>query len=150
VKLILASFYLLSAYNLFAQAVPPDVAQRRILALESAWSQAEAAKDASALSILLAPEAMFVDYDGSLMNREAFLKSMQAPSASIAHITNESVTVRLFGAIAIVNGIYRKSGVRDGKHFRLRARFMDTWMQHGESWVCVASQSTLISHEQLP
>lgn len=148
-KLLLSVLCMLGTYSV-AQEAKPDVVQRRILALESAWSQAQAEKDASALEILLAPDAMFVDYDGSLINREIFLKTMQAPSQSISRIVNEPMFVRSFGNIALVNGTYRKTGVKGGKHYTLRARFIDIWIQHGEKWTCISSQSTLISHDQLP
>jgi hypothetical protein len=46
----------------------------------------------------------------------------------------------------VVIGIYREQGVRNGKAYVLRDRFVDTWVERSGSWICVASQSTLMTH----
>ena len=35
--------------------------------------------------------------------------------------------------------------MRKGKPYALLERFTDTWVLRGDSWLCVASQSTLMS-----
>jgi ketosteroid isomerase-like protein len=124
----------------------PDAEQTRILTMENAWNQAVQQKDAAALEMLLAPDLIYVEYDGMLMNKEEFLASVRSPSLQPQRIVNESTKVRLFGAVAVVNGVYRESALKNGKPYTLRERFTDTWVRRGESWVCVASQSTLILH----
>jgi hypothetical protein len=57
---------------------------------------------------------------------------------------NESMSVHLYRAVAVVNGVCRESGVKNGKPYSVRMRFTDTWVRRNESWICVASQSTLI------
>src|SRR5437879_12815675 len=49
----------------------------RIIALESAWDQAEQNKDAAALANLLADNLVYVDYDGSISNKQQFLGSIK-------------------------------------------------------------------------
>ncbi len=124
----------------------PDAEEARILTLENAWNQAVQQKDAAALKMLLAPELVFVDYDGTLMDKAAYLTSIQAPSSHPARIFNEDMNVRIFGAVAIVSGVCRETGVKNGKPYAIRMRFTDTWLRRGDSWICVASHSTLTSH----
>ncbi|HTU40781.1 MAG TPA: nuclear transport factor 2 family protein [Candidatus Aquilonibacter sp.] len=131
----------------FAQsAAEVEREHSRIIALENAWNQATQQKDSAALTMLLAPELVYVEYDGSLMGKAQYMASVQSPLVHPARIASESMTVHFYGDIAVVNGVYRESGAKDGKSYILRERFTDTWIHRNESWMCVASQSTLISH----
>jgi uncharacterized protein DUF4440 len=60
-----------------------------------------------------------------------------------AQIVSESMHVHLYGTVAVVNGVYRETGLKNGKPYQLRERFTDTWIRLGNSWQCVASHSTL-------
>jgi ketosteroid isomerase-like protein len=122
----------------------PAAEQSRILALENAWNQAVQQKNRSALELLLAQELTYVDYDGELMDKARYLTSVQSQTLQPGRIVSESMSVHLYGAVAVVNGVYRESGARNDKPYLLKERFTDTWVRRGESWVCVASQSTLI------
>lgn len=138
---------LLAAPRLDAQnEAQSDPEQARILTLENAWNQAVQQKDPRALKLLLAPDLVYVEYDGTLMDKTRYLASVQSPSLLPVRIVNESTTVRLYGAVAVVNGVCREDGVKNGKPFTLRERFMDTWIRRGNDWVCVASESTLMPH----
>jgi ketosteroid isomerase-like protein len=144
-KLLATALMLLAAPALGAQnGVRLDPEQARILTLENAWNQAVQQKDASALNMLLAPDLIYVEYDGTLMNKAQYLASVQSPVLLPARIVNESTNVRLYGAVAIVNGVCREDGLKNGKPYTLRERFTDTWIRRGDNWVCVASESTLI------
>jgi ketosteroid isomerase-like protein len=146
-KLLFMMLALLAAPRLGAQSeAPPDPEQARILTLENAWNQAVQQKDARALKMLLAPDLIYVEYDGTLMDKTQYLASVQSPTLQPVRIVNESTTVRLYGAVAVVNGVCREDGVKNGKPFTLRERFTDTWIRRGNDWVCVASESTLMPH----
>ena len=119
----------------------------RILALETAWNHAEESKDAAALDQLLAASLVYVDYDGSIMNKKEFLASIQQESLHPAQITNEQMTAKVYGEAAVVTGVYREKGTSKGKPYQRRGRFTDTWVRQEGTWQCVASQSTLISHQ---
>jgi len=138
-------FALLAATPLLAQNSSQSAAEEaRILNLENAWNQAQGQKDGSALRMLLGPELVYVDYDGKLMDKAEYLAKVQAPSLQPAKLVNESMHVQLYGAVAIVSGVCHETGVKNGKAYSVRMRFTDTWIRHSESWMCVASHSTLI------
>ena len=124
----------------------PDAEQTKILALENAWNQAEEHKDVKALESLLDPTLVYIDYDGSIMNKAQFIASVQAPALHPEQIVNESMTAHVYGDSAVVTGVYREKGSNAGKPYLRRGRFTDTWVYQANTWVCVASQSTLISH----
>jgi ketosteroid isomerase-like protein len=128
---------------MFGQA---DVEQSKILALENAWNQAEEHKDIKALESLLDRTLVYVDYDGSIMDKAQFIASVKAPELHPSQIVNESMAAHVYGDSAVVTGIYRESGLRAGKPYSRRGRFTDTWVYQAGAWSCVASQSTLIAH----
>src|SRR5271163_2668297 len=137
----------LEAPRFSAQSIAqPDTEQARILTLENAWNQAVQQKDAAALKMLLAPDLIYVDYEGALMNKAEYLASVRSTALKPARIMNESMNVHFYGAVAVVNGVCRESGTKNGKPYALRERFTDTWVRRGDSWVAVASQSTLTPH----
>ena len=143
----LALIVLLLSAHLTAQAVDKSDGDRsRILALENAWNQAVREKDTPALKLLLGPELVYVDYDGTLMDKTQYLASVQSQTMQPERIVSEAMNVHLYGAAAVVEGIYRETGEKNGKPYTLRERFSDTWIRRNESWECVASHSTLINH----
>jgi len=131
--------------SMCAVAMAQDAEKSRIVALENAWNLAEEKKDVKALDELLGKNMVYVDYDGSIMNKEQFLESVRRPALHPEQIVNESTTVYVYGAAAVVTGTYREKGVDKGKAYLRRGRFTDTWVYENGTWQCVASQSTLMS-----
>lgn len=129
------------------QATRPNGEEGRIIALESAWDQAEQNKDAAALANLLADSIVYVDYDGSISTKQQFLADVKSPDVTGEQINNEGVIVHLYGNnVAVSTGIYRDKGMEKGKPFSRRGRFTNVWLNHNGKWECIASQSTLITH----
>jgi len=139
---------LLSASLITVGQNAPDADSERtkILALENAWNQAEEHKDVKALDGLLASSLVYIDYDGTAMDKAQFIASIKAPSLHPEQIVNESMTAYVYRDSAVVTGVYREKGVNRGKPYLRRGRFTDTWVKQNATWVCAASQSTLISH----
>jgi len=128
------------------EAAHGDSERTKILALENTWKQAEQNNDTKALEGLLSSTLVYIDYDGSLMDKAKFMTSVKARSLHPEQIVNESMTANKYGDSAVVTGIYREKGVRNGKPYSRRGRFTDTWVNQGGTWVCASSQSTLISN----
>ena len=122
-----------------------DYQKSRIVALENMWNEAEARRDSSAISGLLADSFAYTDSDGSFMNKKQFLDSVNAPaSREPDQIVNNSMSVQIYGGTAVVTGTYLEKGVSKGKSYSRHGRFTDTWAQQNGAWMCVASQETLI------
>lgn len=123
----------------------PDEIQIR--QLERAWNQSEAKQEVKAVSDLVADSLVYVDYDGSIMNKAEYMKWVAAPQQKADHLYDEGLTVQVYGNAAVVNGIYRETGTNKGKAYVIRSRFTDTWIRRNNTWQCVASQSTLIPNK---
>jgi hypothetical protein len=146
-RILTAILLLLTAMATVAQTpAQPDAEQTKILALENAWNRAEETKDSKALETLLDSTLVYIDYDGTLMDKAQFIASVKQPALHPEQIVNESMTAHLYAGSAVVTGVYREKGVNHGKPYLRRGRFTDTWVYRDNAWVCVASQSTLILH----
>jgi ketosteroid isomerase-like protein len=119
--------------------------ESRILLLENAWNKAEQRRDIQALDQLLAASLAYTDYDGSFYTKEQFLDSVRNAAEAMASLVNEQVSVHAYESSAVVTGMYREKGTVKGKPYTRRGRFTDTWVKQNGAWLCVASQSTLIS-----
>lgn len=147
-RILTAILLLLTARATASAQTPaqPDAEQTKILALENAWNRAEETKDSKALETLLDSTLVYIDYDGTLMDKAQFIASVKQPALHPEQIVNESMTAHLYAGSAVVTGVYREKGVNHGKPYLRRGRFTDTWVYRDNAWVCVASQSTLILH----
>jgi len=112
----------------------------KILALEHAWNQAEAFKDLKALDAILDNAIVYVDSDGTLMNKSEFLAHVK--SAHLQQVVTQSMAVELFGRTAIVTGTYQAKEFQNGRAVVRRGRFLDAWVAKGSEWVCVAAEAT--------
>jgi hypothetical protein len=125
-----------------AQEKDQNIAGPKILALERAWNLAESAGDLKALDALFDNELIYVDVDGSLMNKTQFLAHMK--STHPQQVITELMTVQVFDDTAIVNGSYRSNELKNGKPIVRRGRFTDTWVYKNFTWVCITAQATPI------
>lgn len=118
--------------------------ETQLIQLERSWNQAEMGRDPGALASLFDDALVYVDYDGSLMNKAEYLRSVADPASKPDHLYDEGMKARLYGNAGVVSGVYRETGSTKGKPYTRRARFTDTWIKQNGQWKCVASQSTLI------
>jgi ketosteroid isomerase-like protein len=118
----------------------------RILALESAWNQAEVQHDARAMSMLLAETFTYTDTDGRFMDRSQWLNLVAKGADQYDQLGDNGIEVHFYGDVAIVTGGYRER-IKSKKNSVIRGgRFTDIWLQQQGQWKCIASQATLISH----
>ena len=78
--------------------------------------------------------------DGVWHERASFLKQMRAP-ARLRGASYDDVRVRLFGAVALVHGLF-EGVAADGR--TSRARYTDVYLWNGAEWRLVNGQNTLV------
>ena len=118
----------------------------RIIALESAWNQAEVQHDARAMSMLLAETFEYTDDDGHFMNKSQWLAHIRNGVDHYEQLGNSGMAVHLYGNVAVATGIYQDKIREKGKVVARSGRFTDIWILQNGEWKCVASQATLISY----
>jgi len=113
--------------------------------MEKAWNQAYKSRDGKALGTILHDSVVLVNDDGTLASKSGFLSEInKAKPSENQQADPESITVRVFGNVAIATGVFRQKGVENGKSFVRRNRFIDTWIRSGDSWQCVSASATPI------
>jgi ketosteroid isomerase-like protein len=121
--------------------------ESKIIAMEKAWNQAYKFRDKKALGEILHDSIVLVNDDGSLQSKSVFLASVDAAAPSDEQQAEpESISVRVFGDVAIASGVFREKGVENGKAYVRRNRFVDTWINRNGLWVCVAASATPMLH----
>ena len=132
---------------LFSMQESADSAvQTKIVALEKAWNQAYKMGDTRSLDSLLDDHVVLINDDGSTQTKSQFLASIKGPTAEEQQVAPESISVRVFGDTATATGVFRAKGAEHGKHYERRERFVDTWINKGGRWVCIASNATPVLH----
>lgn len=143
---ILSILLLLLAGNMTVHAQKkPSSEESKLIALENVWNQAQLHHDAQALDSLVSDTFVFVDTDGTVMNKAEFLKDIQDPGFQATLISNADVKAHVYQTAAVVYGGYRAKGTYKGKAFDHYGRFTDTWVFKNDQWQCVASHTSLVS-----
>jgi len=122
----------------------------KIIALEKAWNQAYKLGDRHALDGILDEQIVLINDDGSVQTKAEFLASIKKTNSSSSsqdqQVAPESISVHLYGNTAIATGVFRAKGVQGGKPYVRRERFVDTWVNKGGTWVCVATNAIPVLH----
>ncbi|MBV9623730.1 MAG: nuclear transport factor 2 family protein [Acidobacteria bacterium] len=126
----------------------PRADESKLIALENAWNQAQLQHDANALQELVSDEFVYTDYDGTVMNKAAFMADLRNQDYRAVLVTNEQVRVIPYPGLAIVIGTYHTKGTYKGHHFEHWGRFTDTWIYTAYKWQCVASHTNLIENKK--
>jgi ketosteroid isomerase-like protein len=127
-----------------AQNVPGSDVESKILALESAWNQAVETRDTKALDAIFDNGLVYVENDGRVMTKGEYLAGVKKSNESPNRVSTEKMSAQIWGPTAIVTGIYHEKGVLRGKAYSRHGRFIDTWVFKNGTWMCVATQATLL------
>jgi ketosteroid isomerase-like protein len=129
-----------------AQSETNSAIQSKIIALEKAWNQAYKLGDTRALDGILDDQIVLINDDGSVQTKAEFLANVQPAKSQEQQVAPETMSVRVFGNTAVATGVFRAKGVEAGKPYVRRERFVDTWVDKGGKWVCVATNATPVLH----
>jgi len=109
-----------------------------LLALNADYIRAVQASDVGRFEELLANDFLCTQSDGSLLNRDDFLRQA-AVAAGISNLEAHDVNVRLMGEIAIVHA--RTTFVTPDGRPR-SGRYTDVWARRGGRWLAVSAHVT--------
>ena len=113
-----------------------------LLHLERLKFDAQQRKDTAAFGTMLDDALLWVEPNGALRTKAAYLAGLHDPTRQLQRISPESMTVKVFAAVAIVVGIYDDKGVKVGRAYHQRCRFIDTWAFKKGEWVCIPATAT--------
>ncbi len=131
------------AAGLAAQNAPATPADS-VLALEEARRQAVVRGDTVALSGMVAPEFTEISRLGTLRSRADNLREIASGVLKFTSVTHDSLTVRLYGDVAVLQGIAENAGTYRGFPFRGKVRYTRVFVRRDGRWQAVTMQQTLM------
>src|SRR5258708_20621145 len=70
---------------------------KAVINLENAWNFAEERHDGNALRLLLAETFVYTDYDGTIMDRDQWLRKIQSPAKDYRKLSNGEQKAPAYG-----------------------------------------------------
>jgi hypothetical protein len=132
---MLAAFLVIAALASAASDPNPASVQKQLRADDQALLDAIAPGDKAVWERLLAQDAVYVDENGTVMNRAQFLAALKPlPSGSSGHISIVDYQAKIHGRVALV---VHKDDERENYHgIPLRADYLmtETWIKEGTDW----------------
>jgi ketosteroid isomerase-like protein len=126
------------APGVWAQGDASSGAESKIIAMEHMWAQAYVSKDPRALASILDDGFICVASDGRVLNKAQVLEDVKTTSSAVQILT-EAMVVHLHGDTAIVTGTFRTKGMKRGKPYERRERFVDTWIYRDGQWISLTT-----------
>lgn len=113
--------------------------------IEAAWAKAAVARDAAALTRIVAPDWHGQNHRGKYTDRTTMIHETVAGDVKLSAMTNHDLHVRFLGNdYAVVQGMDNESGTLKGKTVHEVYSWTDVYEKRGGHWVAIASQSTKI------
>lgn len=108
----------------------------------NAWDEAIVRKDLPAIASNMAPDFRQVRSDGSLVDRDTFLRDITSPELVIDPYTVEDFEVRILGDVALLYGRTRMTGRFAGEPFASHYRYIDVYARRQGRWKVCSVQTT--------
>jgi len=113
-----------------------------VRAAEMARGQALLHADTVALSRLVAAEFVEVSRLGTLRNRADNIRDIASGDLRLTSIKYDSLTVRIYGDVAILRGIADNTGAFHGFPFAGKIRYTRIFVRRDGRWQAVTMQQT--------
>ena len=123
---------------------PKSEIETNILALETAWTQAQISRSTQTLNTLLADNFVYTGYTGAVMTKAEFLADLKDGSYAPTLVVNQNQHVVSYNHAAVVTGVYHTKGTFKSRPFERWGRFTDIWLFQDNLWQCVASHTSPI------
>jgi hypothetical protein len=118
---------------------------QELINMEAAWAKASVARDAAALSRIVASDWHGQNHQGKYYDRAAMIHEIVAGDEKLSSMANHDLHVRFLGADhAIVQGMDDESGVTKGMTVHEVYSWTDVYEKRNGHWVAVASQNTKV------
>ena len=138
----LVVFMFLTA-SVYAQQPLSD--EKQILKLEDDWARALKTKDRKLLGAIVAPNFTFIEPDGTVKNRDAYLADRSSDIGDIESFELVDLKVSVLRNCALTSGLSTITERRQGRRYSFDLRWKELWLKDNGSWKVVASQATPVN-----
>jgi len=138
---------LLAALAITAAPADADLA-KMLEAKDQALLDAIAPGDRRAWDAALAPSAVYVDENGTIMDRTAYLKALDPlPAGSSGHITITDYRLTRSGDVASVIHTDDEREDYHGQHLRAGYVMTETWQAAADGWKLLMVHAYVVNHD---
>lgn len=135
-----------------AQAAPvpaPEIAEAQLRAINHRFVSATVDVSGDLMEMLTHADFVLTESDGSWRDRAEFVARMrrQAPLPNTASV---GMQVRLFGAVALVHGVFLSPEARGKSGRATRVRYTDVYVWNATAWQLVSVQNTALADDTVP
>lgn len=126
-----------------ATAAPrtPQLDQKAILDLEAKIATAQLQRDFAFLDSVLAGDMLYIGSDGRTAEKKDYLDEVKSNRLYSSYV-NKDIGVRLYGDVAIAEGIHKVAGTFGGQKSSLSLVSTKVWAYRMNKWQIVHWQST--------
>jgi ketosteroid isomerase-like protein len=126
-----------------SQASAQATAEDSVRALEAARAQAVMSGDTVALSRMLAPDFNEISRLGTARSRADNIRDIASGRLHLTVIRQDSLTVRIYGDVAVLQGIAYNEGTFGGMPFTGRIRYTRVFIRRDGRWQAITMQQTM-------
>lgn len=109
--------------------------EKRLRALEGRWMEAIKTQDGATLDRILADDFTFVgDHTIAASLDKANYTESALKNWRLTSYSFDSLSVRVYGDTAVVNGVYKQQAVVAGKPWSGEFLVTDVWIKQGKRW----------------
>ena len=139
-----AGMLLLCVHGVLAAQEPArgSAPEDSVRAVERARGQALLRADTTALSRMVADEFVEISRLGQLRTKADNLRDIASGDLRLTSVKYDSLTVRLYGDVAVLRGIADNTGTFRGFPFSGRIRYLRIFVRRDGRWQAVAMQQT--------
>jgi len=106
------------------------------------WDEAIVRKDLPAIAANMSPDFRQIRGNGSVVDRDTFLRDSASPDLVIDPYSVEDLDVRVYGDVALLCGRTRMTGRSAGEPFTSHYRYIDTYVRRDGQWRVCSVQIT--------
>jgi ketosteroid isomerase-like protein len=117
-------------------------AERELIKVEHALTQAVVDRDVAALNQLYADEFISTDSEGMVWTKSQDIAIDTEGASRVASFTLADLRVQVYGDVAVVTGRIATKGTLAGEASEGRSRFTDVFVKRDGRWQCVANHTT--------
>jgi len=112
--------------------------------LEAARAKALLEADTTALSRMIAPEFVEISRFAQLRTKADNMHDIAAGDLKLTSVKYDSLTVQLYGNVAVLQGLADNTGAFRGMPFAGKLRYTRVFVRREGRWQAVAMQHTLL------
>jgi ketosteroid isomerase-like protein len=123
-------------------AQTPVTPEDSVRALETQRAQALLHADTAALSRLIADDFVEISRLGTVRTKADNMREIATGALKLTAVHYDSLSVRIYGDVAVLQGIADNTGLFRGFPFSGKIRYTRIFVRRGGRWLAVAMQQT--------